>query len=86
MLRKTHTNYAEPSSTSKLAHGWNRIKNLHFYSSLALSTNKNVKCYPTMTKKRLRTQLWRHSGALVEGLRGVLQQEPGSETGLGIRV
>ena len=37
-----------------LVHGWDRIKNLHFYSLLALSTHKNVKCYPTMTKFRVR--------------------------------
>ena len=34
----------------KLVHGWDRITNLKFYSLLALSTHKNVKCYPTMTK------------------------------------
>ena len=33
-----------------LVHGWDRIKNLNFYSLLALSTHKNVKCYPSMTK------------------------------------
>ena len=33
-----------------LVHGWDRITNLYFYSLLALSTHKNVKCYPTMTK------------------------------------
>ena len=33
-----------------LVHGWGRIKNLNAYSLLALSTHKNVKCYPTMTK------------------------------------
>ena len=35
---------------SLLVHGWDRINNLSFYSLLALSTHKNVKCYPTMTK------------------------------------
>ena len=33
-----------------LDHGWERIKNVYFYSLLALSTHKNVKCYPTMTQ------------------------------------
>ena len=33
-----------------LVHGWDRIENLFLYSLLALSTHKNVKCYPTMTK------------------------------------
>ena len=28
------------------------FKNLNFYSVLALSTHKNEKCYPTMTKGR----------------------------------
>ena len=41
--------------------GPDRIKNLHFYSLLGLSTRKNVKCYPTMTKLRG----W---GFLVEGV------------------
>ena len=31
-------------------HGRDRIKNVNFYSLLALSAHKNVKCYPTMTK------------------------------------
>ena len=33
-----------------LVHGWDRIKKLHFYSLLALSTHKHVKGYLTMTK------------------------------------
>ena len=36
---------------SGLVHGWDRIKNLSLYSLLALSTHKNVKYYPTMTKR-----------------------------------
>ena len=39
----------------RLVHGWDRIKNLHFYSLLGLSTHKHVKCYPTMTKEKGRT-------------------------------
>ena len=38
------------SPATLLVHGWDRIKNLNVYSSLGLSTHKNVKCYPTMTK------------------------------------
>ena len=34
----------------RLVHGWDRIKNSIFFSLLALSNHKNVKCYPTMTK------------------------------------
>ena len=34
----------------KLVHGWDKIKFFIFYSLLALSTHKNAKCYPTMTK------------------------------------
>ena len=37
---------------SCLVHGWDRTKNVHFYSLLGLSTHKNEKCYPTMTKMR----------------------------------
>ena len=37
-------------SATLLVHGWDRIKHIHFYSLLALSTPKNVKCYPAMTK------------------------------------
>ena len=40
------------SSTSLLVHGWDRIKNVHVYSLLGLSTHKNLKCYPTITKLR----------------------------------
>ena len=36
-----------------LVHGWDRIKNVHFYSLLRLSTHTNVKCYLTMTKCRV---------------------------------
>ena len=43
----------EATSTSTLVHGWDSIKNLNFYSLLALSTHKNVKCYPTVTKNTL---------------------------------
>ena len=32
--------------TLSLLHDWNSIDNLHVYSSLSLSTLKNVKCYP----------------------------------------
>ena len=40
-----------------LVHGWDRIRNFNNrYSLLALSTHKNVKCYPTMTKNRAKTQ------------------------------
>ena len=39
-------------TASRLVHGWDRIKNPNLYSLLALSTHKNVKCYPTITKKR----------------------------------
>ena len=47
-----------------LVHGRDRIKNLDFYSLLALSTHKIVKCYPTMTKfEGLRILLLRHFGA-----------------------
>ena len=38
--------------TLVLVHGWDRIKHVHVYSLLALSTHKNVKRYPTMTKGR----------------------------------
>ena len=38
------------SSSRFLVHGRDRIKNVHFYSLLGLSSHKNVKCYPTMTK------------------------------------
>ena len=38
-----------------LVHGWDRIKNVHSYSFLSLSTHKNDKCYPTMTKLLLTT-------------------------------
>ena len=31
-------------------HGRDRIKHVHVYSLLGLSTHKHVKCYPTMTK------------------------------------
>ena len=41
-----------------LVHGWDRIKNLDFYSLLALSTLKNVKCYPTMTTKLRQLPIW----------------------------
>ena len=34
-----------------LVHGWDGIKNVHFYSLLGFSTHENVKCYATMTKK-----------------------------------
>ena len=34
-----------------LVHGWGSIRNLNLYPLLGLSTLKNVKCYPTMTKK-----------------------------------
>ena len=37
------------SSFRFLVHGWDWIKNVHF-SLLGLSSHKNVKCYPTMTK------------------------------------
>ena len=37
---------------SILVHGWDRIKNVHCYSFLGLSTHKNVKCYPTMTQNQ----------------------------------
>ena len=33
-----------------LVHSWEDIKDLSCYSVLGLSTLKNVKCYPTMTK------------------------------------
>ena len=33
-----------------LVHGWENMKNLNLYSSLGLSTLKNVTWYPTMTK------------------------------------
>ena len=36
-----------------LVHGWDRNKNLNAYSILALSTHKNVKYYPTMTKLKI---------------------------------
>ena len=36
-----------------LVHGWDRIKNVNAYSLLALSTHKNVKYYPTMTKLKI---------------------------------
>ena len=35
-----------------LVHGWDRIEMYFFYSLLGLSTHKNVKCYPTITKYR----------------------------------
>ena len=38
------------SASRLLVHGWDRINNLHFYSLLGLSSHKNGKCYPTMTK------------------------------------
>ena len=37
-------------STPELVHCWDNIKMLNLYSLLGLSTLKNVKCYPTMTK------------------------------------
>ena len=40
-----------------LVHGWERIKNVQFYSLLALSTHTDVKCYPTMTKMCLNERM-----------------------------
>ena len=40
----------ESKAALNLVHGWDRNKNVHVYSFLGLSTHKNVKCYPTMTK------------------------------------
>ena len=40
-------------SSAFLVHGWDRIKHVHFYSLLGLSTHKNAKCYPTMVKVAL---------------------------------
>ena len=37
-------------TSQPLIHGGDTIKNLKCSSLLALSTHKNVKCYPTMTK------------------------------------
>ena len=33
-----------------LVHGWDTINKLNSHSLLGLSTLKNVKCYPTLTK------------------------------------
>ena len=46
----------QPQSLN-LVHGWDRIKHVHVYSLLGLST---VKRYPTMTKQPLRLRLRRH--------------------------
>ena len=54
----THTHTHTPALI--LVHGWDRIRNLNFYSLLALSTHKNVKCHPTMTKDRCLTCLRSH--------------------------
>ena len=35
---------------SGLAHGWDRINNVQLFFFMGLSTRKNAKCYPTMTK------------------------------------
>ena len=35
------------------------LKNLNLYSLLALSTHKNVKCYPTMTRLGVRSRGFR---------------------------
>ena len=37
---------------STVVHGRDRLKHVHSYSLMGLSTHKNVKCYPTMTKIR----------------------------------
>ena len=52
-IRMSYTRFME-----KQVHGWDRIKNVHFYSSLGLSTHKNVKCYPAMTKERGFVRFW----------------------------
>ena len=49
-----------------LVHGWDSMKKEQFYSLLGLSTHKNVKCSPTMTKQHLR-------GSLATGLFVVLR-------------
>ena len=48
-LRQLLVKCREPG-LGTLVHGWHRIKHVHFYYVLGLSTHKNVKCYPTMTK------------------------------------
>ena len=80
------------SASSLLAHGWDRIKHLNCYSLLALSTHKNVKSYPTMTKaKRVSADLlepWdvrlRSPGLRVSGFR--LKVSVWLLWGLGFRV
>ena len=50
--RSTHSNKAPTAkkNTGSLVHGWGRIKNVHFYSLLGLSTHQNINMYPTMRK------------------------------------
>ena len=49
-LRDAAEDLVHASGMGFLVHGRDRNKNLHVYSLLGLSTHKNVKCYPTMTK------------------------------------
>ena len=38
------------SKPRRLVHSWDRIKHVHFYSLLGLSTHESVKWYPAMAK------------------------------------
>ena len=46
----TATKHPQQKKHGSLVHGWGRIKNVHFYSLLGLSTHQNINMYPTMRK------------------------------------